>query len=391
MFSIRTYNAISPAGLARLPADAYQTGPDIDQPDAIMLRSFDLHGINLPESVLAVGRAGAGVNNIPVQSLTRRGIPVFNAPGANANAVAELVLAGMLMASRNLTEACAFTQALEGDDEALHHQIEKEKKRFAGFELHGRTLGVIGLGAIGVRVANAASALGMRVIGFDPLLTVDNARQLNRDIAHTPHLDRLLEQADFITLHIPLNEETRHFMGHERLAKLKTGAVLLNFSRGATVDVEQTILAMHAGRLKAYVTDFPDVRLISQPGSIVLPHLGASTVEAEDNCAIMVADQLRDFLETGNLRHAVNFPDIYLPLPGGSTMRLAIANDNIPGMVSRITSIIGENQLNILELVNKSRGNEAWTLIDVEGENQLEAALNAIRQVSGVLSARKIL
>jgi D-3-phosphoglycerate dehydrogenase len=385
MFKILTYNQISPAGLDKFPRDRYEVASEMQNPDAILLRSHALHGVPIAPTVKAVGRAGAGVNNIPVAEFSKRGIPVFNAPGANANAVKELVIAGLLLAARNICPAWDFARRLEGDDETLHRLAERGKAQFAGFELAGKTLGVLGLGAIGVRVANTALELGMHVAGFDPLLTVESAWQLSSRVARASSVDDLLGQADMVSLHVPLNEHTRHLINGPRLAGLRAGATLLNFSRAEVVEEAAVLAALDAGRLRAYVSDFPTRRLLDHPKALVLPHLGASTAEAEDHCAAMVVERLRDFLENGNIRHAVNFPDAVLPRTSGT--RLGIANDNVPNMVGQITAALAEAGLNIVDLLNKSRGPLAYTLIDLAGAVPAET-LDRIRAIEGVLSAR---
>lgn len=388
MYKILIYNTISPLGLERLPRDRYEVAAEIRQPDAILLRSHDLHGTPIPDSVKAVGRAGSGTNNIPVDTCTARGIPVFNAPGANANAVKELVVAGLLLAARRIPSALAFVRDLEGDDASLGQQVETGKKRFAGSELAGKTLGVLGLGAIGVAVANTASALGMQVIGFDPLLTVESAWKLSATAIKATSVQELLAQADFVTLHVPLNEQTRRLLDEERLAAIKPAAVLLNFSRSGVVDEGSVIRALQDGRLGAYVTDFPSHALVNQPNAIVLPHLGASTAEAEDNCAVMVADQIKDFLENGNIRNAVNFPDVVLPR-NGAKVRLAAANRNVPSIVGQITAALADARLNIVDLINASRGDHAFTLLDLS-DTVPAATFERIRAIDGVLSARLV-
>jgi len=385
MFKILTYNAISKTGLDKLPADCYQVSSDQTEPDAILLRSYNLHEAPIPGSVKAIGRAGAGVNNIPVAVCSERGIPVFNAPGANANAVAELVIAGMLFAARNLGPAWDFARQLQGDNETMNSLVEKEKKRFAGYELAGKTLAVVGLGAIGVRVANAATALNMRVIGFDPQMTIESAWRLSTQVARAASLDELLSQADMVTLHVPLNEQTKQLLNAERIARLRKGAVLLNFARAGVVDEAAVCAALQRGHLSHYVCDFPSSALRDQPQAIALPHLGASTEEAEENCAVMVAEQVRDFLENGNIRNAVNFPDVMLPRVAG--VRLSIANRNVPGIVGQISAALAEANLNILDLLNKSRGDYAYTLIDLSDEVP-EATLARIRHIDGVLATR---
>lgn len=387
MFKVLTYNNIATVGLERFPRETYEIASEIQHPDAIMLRSFDLHGVPVPESLKAVGRAGAGVNNIPVTEYTQRGIPVFNAPGANANAVKELAIAGMLLAARNICPAWAYARGLEGDDKALHSQVEKGKKQFAGFELAGKTLAVLGLGAIGVRVANAAMDLGMDVVGFDPQLTVESAWQLSSLAKRAGSIDDLISRADIVTLHVPLNDHTRHVINAARLDFMKKGAVLINFSREKVVDEEAVLAALDSGQLAAYVCDFPSRNLLGHDKVIALPHLGASTAEAEDNCAIMVADQLRDFLENGNIRNSVNMPEVVVPRSQGA--RLCIVNENVPNMVGQITGALADANLNILDLVNKSRENVAYTLVDLNS-GVPEDTLQRIRSIAGVLSARVI-
>jgi D-3-phosphoglycerate dehydrogenase len=387
MFKILTYNNISAAGLEKLPRERYEVASELQHPDAILLRSFDLHGVPIPDTVKAVGRAGAGVNNIPVADYSKRGIPVFNAPGANADAVKELTIAGLLLAARHIPEAWDFARKLDGNDEAINQQVEKGKKHYAGFELAGKTLGVLGLGAIGVKVANAALGLGMRVIGFDPLLTVESAWQLSSAVARATSIDDLIAKADLVTLHVPLNDHTRKIINGSRLDIMKNGAVLVNFSRAGVVDEAAVCAALANGKLHAYVSDFPSRALLAEPRAIALPHLGASTAEAEDKCAAMVAEQLRDFLEHGNIRNSVNFPEVVMPWFEG--VRLAVANQNVPNMVSQISAALAEANLNISELLNKSRGDYAYTLIDLNSAVPDET-LARIRSIQGVLSARLI-
>lgn len=387
MFKILTYNNIAPSGLEKFPRERYEVASEIQHPDAILLRSYDLHGVPIPETVKAVGRAGAGVNNIPVPEYSKRGIPVFNAPGANSNAVKELVIAGMLLAARNICAGWDYARKLEGDDESIHKQVEKGKKQFVGFELAGKTLGVLGLGAIGVRVANAALGLGMKVIGFDPQLTVESAWQLSSSVARAASVDDLISKADLVSLHVPLNDHTRHLINAARLDFMKKGATLLNFSRAGVVDEAAVLAALDEGRLHAYVCDFPGRRVIAHSRTIVLPHLGASTGEAEDNCSVIVAERVKDFLENGNIRHSVNFPDVIMPRTEG--MRLGIANENVPNMVGQISAALAEANLNILDLLNKSRGDYAYTLVDLNSAVPDET-LARIRSIQGVLSARVI-
>ena len=384
-FKILTLNNISVAGLRRLPRDSYEVASEIGHPDAIMVRSANMHEMNLPASVKAVGRAGAGVNNIPIDALAQRGVPVFNAPGANANAVKELVLAGLWLGARNICQSWQYVRELEGDDQTVTKAVEAGKKKYAGFELPGRTLGVVGLGAIGVEVANAALALGMRVIGFDPAMTVERAWQMSSGVEKAASLDHLFSQADFVTVHVPLIDATRDLVNAERLALMKEDAILLNFARGGIVDEDAVIAALDADRLAAYVCDFPNNKNRLHPKVTALPHLGASTGEAEDNCAIMVAENLREYLENGNIRHSVNFPEAIMPRTEGR--RLAIANLNVPNMVGQISTCLAEEGLNIVDLLNKSRGPVAYTLVDVEGEIT-EPLRERLGSIEGVLNVR---
>ncbi len=388
MYRILTLNNLSARGLERLPRERYQIGPDVANPDAVLVRSADMHALELPSSVLAIGRAGAGVNNIPVAALSKRGVPVFNAPGANANAVKELVLAGLLLAARNICPAWSFARGLTGDDEAIDEAVEAGKKKFVGFELPGRTLGVVGLGAIGVEVANSALALGMRVLGYDPQITVQRAWQLSSSVEQALSLDDLFGRSDAVSVHVPLNAETRGLVNEARLKLMRKGGVILNFARAPIIKSEAVIAALDAGQLRAYVCDFPSNALKSHAKVVTLPHLGASTVEAEENCAIMVADTVREFLENGNVRHSVNYPEAILPRVAGTT-RLAIANSNVPNMVGQISTCLASAGLNIADLLNKSSGEYAYTLIDTDGAVG-EELVARIRRIEGVLSARVV-
>jgi D-3-phosphoglycerate dehydrogenase len=387
MFKILTLNNISVAGLEHLPRESYEIASEIQHPDAILVRSFKMHDMELPASLLAVGRAGAGVNNIPVEALSRRGIPVFNAPGANANAVNELVLTGMLLAARNVCQAWHFARSLAGDDSTISREVEAGKKKFVGFELPGKTLGVIGLGAIGVKVANSALALGMKVVGFDPEITVERAWQLSSEVQQAASVDDLLTRVDFVTFHVPLLEKTRHMINAERIESLKTGVILLNFSRDGILDDEAVCRAIDAGKIGAYICDFPSNLLKDHPRVIALPHLGASTREAEENCAIMVADQVRDYLESGNIKNSVNFPEVSMPRNGG--YRMAVVNANVPNMLGQISTVLAESGLNIVDMLNRSRGNLAYTLVDVEDEVSPDCAAR-VRAIEGVLSVRTL-
>jgi D-3-phosphoglycerate dehydrogenase len=387
IFKIKTYNALSSIGLEKFPAEHYEIGPEIEYPDAILLRSQDLYDVPIPETVKAVGRAGTGVNNIPVSEYSKRGIPVFNTPGANANAVTELTIAGLLLAARNIIDAWHFAKNLDGDGESLDVLVEQGKKRFSGIELAGKTLGVVGLGAIGVKVSNAATALGLKVVGFDPQITVESAWRLSADAIPAGSLDELLSGSDFVSLHVPLNDHTRQLINELCIDKMKPKATLLNFSRAAIVDETAVLAALESSKLHAYVSDFPSRALLNHPRTIVLPHLGASTAEAEDNCSVMVSQQVRDFLENGNIRNSVNFPDVNLSLTDG--FRLAIANKNVPGMVSQMTAILAENRINIVDMLNKSRGEYAFTLLDINDQAPPEV-LARISSIQGVLSVREI-
>jgi len=387
MKKVLTLNNISPAGLEHFPRDSYEVASEIQHPDAILLRSFNMHDMEVPDSVKAIGRAGAGVNNIPVERMSQMGIPVFNAPGANANAVKELVIAGMLMASRNLCQAWDYSRSLEGDDASIHKAVEAGKKQFVGFELPGKTLGVVGLGAIGVQVANGALALGMNVIGFDPGITVKSAWQMSSDVRQAASVEELLANVDYVTFHVPLMDATRNIINTARLKLIKDNAVILNFSRDGVVDDEAVVAAIEAGKVYAYVCDFPSNLLKDHPRVVTLPHLGASTQQAEDNCAVMVADEVRDFLENGNVRNSVNFPEMKMPRNGN--FRLAIVNENVPNMLGQISTCMAEAGLNILDMLNKSRNDLAYTLVDVDAE-AAPACLEHIASIEGVLKVRAL-
>jgi D-3-phosphoglycerate dehydrogenase len=384
-FNVLTLNNIANEGLERLPARYYEVGTEIADPHAILVRSFKMHDMAVPETLLAVGRAGAGVNNIPVSKLTELGIPVFNAPGANANAVKELVIGGMLIAARNLVSAWDYVRHLEGTDEEIAKAVEAGKKQFVGFELPGRTLGVVGLGAIGVEVANAALELGMHVIGYDPKITVKRAWQLSSGVEHAADLEELCSRADMVTSHVPFNDHTRGLLSRDRLALLPKGAVVLNFARAGIVDEDALVAALDSGAISTYVTDFPSPRLLKRAGVICLPHLGASTREAEENCAVMVADHLREFLENGNIRHSVNFPEAVLRRT--RPHRLAIINANVPNMVGQVSTALAEDSINIADLLNVSRGDVAHTLVDLDGP-AVDDTLQRIRAIDGILSVR---
>ena len=385
MYKILTLNNISVKGLDCFPRDHYEISSEMSHPDAILVRSHNMRDMKIPDEVKAIGRAGAGVNNIPVEDMSERGVAVFNAPGANANAVKELVVAGMLIAARNLFGAYDYTRTLDTASPDLERHVEAGKKKFVGFELPGRVLGVIGLGAIGVQVANAARALGMHVIGYDPKITVHRAWQLSSDVQHAATVDELLSKADFLTFHVPLVEATRNMINADRLQRMKPGAVILNFARTGIVDDEAACAALDEGRLHAYVSDFPSPQLMSHPRVVVLPHLGASTREAEENCAVIVAEELREYLENGNVRNSVNLPDLFLPRAGDH--RVTVINRNLPDMVGQMSHILGKAGLNIVHMVNESRGAVAYSIMDVEGEITEDAA-RELDAIDGVLRVR---
>jgi D-3-phosphoglycerate dehydrogenase len=383
-FNILVMNQISPLGLDCFPKH-YEISKNVASPDAIILRSADLHKIEIPASVLAIGRAGAGTNNIPVAAMSARGVPVFNAPGANANAVKELVLSGMLMAARNLPAALSFVAGLDGAAADLDTLVENGKKNFGGFELAGRTLGVIGLGKIGCLIADAAIRLGMNVIGYDPKITVEAAWSLPSQVRKANSLAEVVRNSQFITVHVPLVAETRHMINAELLAQVRPGTVLLNFSRDAVVDEAAAVLALADKRLLYYVCDFPSPALIGHPQAIVLPHLGASTGEAEDNCAIMVANQLRDFLDNGVITNAVNFPDAVAARE--SDFRVVIANSNVPNMLSQISGVMAGAKLNIRDMLNRSHKELAYTIVDTDSAVP-DGVIASLRAIEGVLSVR---
>ncbi len=389
MFKIQTLNPISPLGLNRLPAQSYEVGSDIAEPDAYLVRSAVMHDMEIPASVRAVARAGAGTNNVPVAELAKKGIVVFNTPGANANAVKELVLAGMLIGARNIGQGAAFARSLEGTDEEINKAVEKGKKQFVGFELPGRTLGVIGLGAIGGGVANSAAALGMKVIGFDPAITINHAWNLSSSVERVTDVDEIFKRADVVTVHVPLIEPTKGMVNAERLAMMKPHATILNFARGGIVDEAAITAALDAGTIGSYVCDFPSNALKGNPKVTALPHLGASTNEAEDNCAIMAVQELRDFLENGNITNSVNFPEAVLHAKEDGESRICIASDNAPDAVTRLSTAASAAGLDILHMVHKSRGDLDYSLIDVPGV-VTAGAVAAFEALPGVRSVRVI-
>ncbi len=387
MYKVLTLNNIAVAGLRRLPRDHYEVTSESSRPDAVILRSFNMHDMTIPESVAAIARAGAGVNNIPVANMSSRGVPVFNAPGANANAVKELAVAGLLIAARNICDAREYVKSLTETGDALSKAVEDGKKKFVGFELPGRTLGVIGLGAIGVEVANVALSLGMKVVGFDPQITVKRAWQLSSGVKQVETLDRLFKASDFVTLHVPLVDATKGLVNKDRLSLMKDGSVIINFARGGVVDSAAALAALDRGKLHAYVCDFPTPELIAHPKVITLPHLGASTHEAEENCAVMVAENLKEYLENGNVRSSVNFPEAIIPRT--DAYRITIANANVPNMVGQISTCLAAANLNIADLLNKSLGDIAYTIVDLDGP-VTEETMQALRGIKGVLRLRNL-
>ncbi len=387
MYKVLTLNNIADEGLRRFSSERYEVATDISQPDAIVLRSHDMHAMDIPDSVAVIGRAGAGTNNIPVDAMSTRGVPVFNAPGANANAVKELAIAGLLMGARNLRDAADYVKGLNEADDALSKAIEAGKKQFVGFELPGKTLGIIGLGAVGVVVANAAFDLGMKVVGFDPKMTVRNAWQLSSGVEQCETLEQLFQNADAVSCHVPLVEATKGIVNRDRLARMNDGAMLINFARGGVADNDAVIEALDSGKLHAYICDFPTPKLIKHPKVVALPHLGASTTEAEENCAIMVVDNVKDYLENGNIRFSVNFPECRLPRMDAH--RITIANANVPNMVGQISTCLAEAGLNIEDLLNKSVGELAYTMVDVNGPVS-EQIRQQLRAIDGVLTLRNL-
>ena len=383
MLKVQTLNNISPIGLEKLPRGSYEVASEVTNPDAILVRSAKIHDMEIGDNLKAVGRAGAGVNNIPLDKMSEKGVVVFNAPGANANAVKELVISSMLLSSRNICQAWNYVNGLPLDN--LKTAIEDGKKNNAGSELPGKTLGIVGLGAIGVQIANAASTLGMKVIGFDPAITIKSAWKLSADVEQALSVDELFSQSDFVSFHVPLVEGTKNLLNEERIALLPEGATILNFARDGIVDEDALITALEAGKVKYYVTDFPIDDKKNHERVIALPHLGASTAEAEDNCAIMVANQIKDYLENGNILNSVNFPEARMPRAGKE--RLAITHQNIPNMVGQISTVIADAGANIVDMLNKSRDEVAYTLIDLESEIS-DTVIDNLKQIEGILTVR---
>ena len=385
MFKVQTLNKIAPAGLELLPREKYEVASEIANPDAIILRSFNMHEMELPLSLKAVARAGAGVNNIPVDKCSERGIVVFNTPGANANAVKELVLLGLLLCSRKVIDGIIWAKSLIGKGAEVPKLIEKGKSQFAGNEIKGKKLGIIGLGAIGVMVANDACALGMEVTGFDPFISVDSAWGLSRNVKRANGLESLITESDYISIHVPLTDQTKGMINRDKFALMKRGVHLLNFSRGGLVNNEDLKDAIEKNIVATYVTDFPDEEVLKMKNVIGIPHLGASTKEAEENCAIMAVNQLREFLEKGNIKNSVNLPDCEMPF--STSTRLLIINRNIPKMVGQITGVLAEKKINIANMLNKHKGDYAYNIIDIDGEIT-EQDVEKIRDIEGVIMVR---
>jgi len=386
MNKILTLNNIAVAGLEKFPRETYEVASEIQHPDGILLRSFKMHDMEIPQSLKAVGRAGTGVNNVPVDKMSEKGIPVFNAPGANANAVKELVVAGMLMSARHIGPAWEFAKSQEGTDEVISKAVEAGKKNFGGFELPGKTLGVVGLGAIGRAVAQVAEDLGMNVIGFDPGLTVEGAWMLSSSVKQAASFDAMLPEVDFISFHVPLIDATRNMLNADRIKLMKKNATVLNFARGGIIDDIAMAEALTAGNLYGYINDFANNTLKDVPNVVTLPHLGASTQDAEDNCAVIVAENVRDYLENGNIKLSVNFPEINMPKPEGGH-RITIANSNVPNMLGQISSILADAGLNISDMVNKSKNDLAYTIVDVN-DPVAEQVIETLSAIEGVLAVR---
>jgi len=386
MYKIQTLNKIDEKGLNLFPADAYEVGGEVTEPEGIVLRSFKMHDMELPSSLKAIARAGAGVNNIPIDKCTDKGIVVFNTPGANANAVKELVIAGMLLSSRNIAGGIEWAKTLKGEGDSVAPMIEKGKSNFAGNEIKGKTLAIIGLGAIGVMVANAAEALDMNVIGFDPYISVEHAWELNQNIARAESIEALLAQADYVTLQIPLMDKTKNFINAEKIAMMKDGVRILNFARGGLVSNADLKPALESGKVGWYVTDFPDADVLNMKNVIAIPHLGASTQESETNCAVMAVREVRDYLENGNIRNSVNFPDVAMNRNGGA--RILIGNKNVPNMVSQISTLLAGYGVNIADMMNRNRNGIAYNIIDID-RNELDPEVSdKLREIEGIFMVR---
>ncbi len=388
MFKVRTYNKISVKGLERFSRQSYEVGSDIGHPDAFLLRSQKLQGVEIPETLLAVARAGAGVNNVPVAEYSKHGIVVFNTPGANANAVKELVMAGMLLATRGILPGMAYVQSLTSISDAaeMAQLLEKEKARFAGGEIKGKTLGIVGLGAIGSMVAEMGLAMGMNVVGFDPVLSIDAAWRLSNAVTRMENLSALVARSDYVSLHVPALDATRHMINEDALASIKKGAVLLSFARETIVDPAAVLRSLDQDKLGTYVCDFPEPAMLGRADVIAMPHIGASTEESEENCAVMAANQIMDYLENGNIANSVNFPAVNMPRSAG-TSRITFANDNVSGVLGHVLSILAEHKVNVIDMVNKSRAELAFNIIDVERCPDAEV-ISAIQATPHVIRVR---
>jgi D-3-phosphoglycerate dehydrogenase len=388
MYQIQTLNQISPKGLDHFPRESYEVAGELSDPDAIVVRSFKMHEMGLGENLKAIARAGAGTNNIPIATCSEKGIVVFNTPGANANAVKEMVLAGLFLASRDVTGAVNWVQGIEDEGENVPSLVEKNKSRFGGCEIKGKKLGVVGLGAIGAMVANAAIDLGMEVIGYDPYLSVEAAWELSSKVKKATGLETLLSQVDYLTIHIPLMESTKHTFNAEKFAMMKEGIRIVNFARGGLVDDDAMITALSSGKVASYVTDFPEAKLLGVAGVVPIPHLGASTAESEENCAVMAVEQIKDFIEDGNIKNSVNFPQAILSRAKDS-YRITVTNRNVPNMIGEISSILAEYGLNIIDMLNKSRDDIAYSIIDVACKVSDEVVAK-LQSIDGVMSVRSL-
>lgn len=385
MFNVLTLNKISPVGTERLGAN-YTFGDDVSNPDAVLVRSASMHEMAMPETLLAIARAGAGTNNIPVDECAKKGIVVFNSPGANANAVKELVITGLLLSSRKIVDGIKWAETLKGNGDAVAKMIEKGKSQFVGPEIMGKTLGVVGLGAIGILVANAAIALGMNVIGFDPFMSVNNALKLNRHIVLKNSIEEVLTDCDYLTIHVPLTDDTKDMVNAEVLAKMKDGVRILNYSRNGLVNEDAVLEGLKSGKVSAYITDFGDDKILGQEGVTVMPHLGASTPESEDNCAIMAVDEIKDYLENGNITNSVNYPSVTMARTGD--VRFCVMHKNTPNILTKVLGAVTENDANVENMESKSRKDVAYTVIDTTGADA--SVTSAIKEIDGVIRVRVI-
>jgi D-3-phosphoglycerate dehydrogenase len=386
MFKIQTLNKISTLGLDNFSRESYEVASEIPNPDGIVVRSFKMHDMEFGENLKAIARAGAGTNNIPIEKCSEKGIIVFNTPGANANAVKELVITSLFLASRDITGGVSWCQSIKSEGDNIPALVEKNKSNFAGGEIKGKTLGVVGLGAIGAMVANNAIDLGMNVVGYDPYLSVEAAWELSRKVKKSTGLETLLSQVDYLTIHVPLLDSTKDLLNSEKFAMMKDGIKIINFSRGGLVNNDDVIKALESGKVSAYITDFPEEKLLGIKGIVPIPHLGASTAESESNCAVMAVDQVKDYLENGNIKNSVNFPNCYIPRTGGVS-RITISNKNVPNMIGMISSVLADNNINIFDMLNKSKGDYAYSIIDVDSEIT-NKVMEKLKDIDGVISVR---